>query len=73
MNIYLAEIDLRTHSYPDTNGRETVTRLVIAEDEDDAERKIKEVFTKDDPYGYDVQVEHVELHAAIGGPIQVVS
>lgn len=73
MRLYLANIHLATFRYMEDITYETVTRIVIAEDDVDAEKKIKAEFEIDETYSTSVQVNGIELHEAIGGSLATIA
>jgi hypothetical protein len=71
IKLYLANIRLSHHEYPDNSYVEDVQRIVIGTDENDAKQRIIEHFTFNDDYGHGVKVfdYDIGLFEAIGGEL----
>lgn len=63
--IYLAEIHLVKTPYMEDSQRFSVTRIVLAKDEEEAKKKIDAAYTVDEPYSVHVHVSYVDLEEAL--------
>lgn len=66
MKFYLCHFLLHVHEYPDSSYTEPWTsRIVKAESEEEAERKLREKVEYDDPYCINKRIESLEIHEVI--------
>lgn len=65
MNLYLVEVGLLNQPYMDEATSSKVMRLVWAMSEEEAERKVRLAYEKEDPYGSSAEVSWISVSAAI--------
>jgi hypothetical protein len=63
--LFLATAKVYTQSYMGRCEYENITRLVWADNYEEAEKKIEECYTRNDPYGTDIWVDDLELTEAL--------